>query len=77
MKALNLSTLILTILAGLDVGIAGLANIDILATIFGGAGTVLTRIIFVILGLCALWQLVPLVQSFKGDEVSAQRHTHA
>jgi uncharacterized membrane protein YuzA (DUF378 family) len=77
MKALNLVTLILTIIAGLNVGILGLADVDVLAAIFGGAGAVLTRIIFVILGLCALWQLVPFAQSFSGGEISAQRHTHA
>jgi uncharacterized protein len=74
MKILNLVTLILTIIAGVNIGIDGLANFDVLAAIFGGAGAALTRIIFVILGLCALWQLVPFFQAVSSGEISAERH---
>jgi uncharacterized membrane protein YuzA (DUF378 family) len=74
MKIFNLVTLILTIIAGLNVGILGLANFDVLAAIFGGAAGVVTRIVFVILGLCALWQLVPFFQAINSNETSAERH---
>lgn len=75
MKALNLTTLILIIIAGLNLGISGVANVDVLAMIFGGMGAVLTRIVFVILGLSALWQLVPLVQAFGTGEITSERHS--
>jgi hypothetical protein len=77
MKALNLVTLILVIIGGLDLGISGLADVDVLAAIFGGLGAVGTRIVFVILGLCALWQIVPLVWAFGSGEVMAERHIGA
>ena len=74
MKVLNLVTLILVIIGGLDLGINGLTNFDVLAGIFGGAGGVLTRIVYVILGLCALWQLVPFFQAWSSTEIEAERH---
>lgn len=77
MKILNLVTLILTIIAGLNLGIMGLSSFDVLGTVFGGAGSVLSRIVFVILGLSALWQLVPFFQAFASGEISAERHLGA
>jgi uncharacterized membrane protein YuzA (DUF378 family) len=74
MKIFNLVTLILTIIAGLNVGILGLADFDVLAAIFGGTAGVVTRIVFVILGLCALWQLVPFFQAINSSEITAERH---
>jgi uncharacterized membrane protein YuzA (DUF378 family) len=74
MKIFNLVTLILTIIAGLNLGILGLANFDVLAAIFGGATGVVTRIVFVFLGLCALWQLVPFSQAINSNETAAERH---
>ena len=74
MKVANLVTLILIIIGGLDLGILGLANVDLLTTTFGGAGAMLTRIVFVILGLSALWQLIPLGRAFGSGEVTAERN---
>jgi uncharacterized membrane protein YuzA (DUF378 family) len=74
MKVFNLVTLILAIIAGLNVGIEGLSNFDVLAAIFGGSTGVVTRIVFVILGLCALWQLVPFFQAMNSNEIAAERH---
>jgi hypothetical protein len=73
-KVLNLVTLILVIIGGLDLGINGLSNFDVLAGIFGGPAGAVTRIVYVILGLCALWQLVPFFRSFGSDEVPAERN---
>ena len=72
MKLLNLITLVLLIVGGLNWGLVGLANFDLVATLFG-AGSMLSRIVYVLVGASALWQLVPLSESFKGGEVSAQR----
>lgn len=73
MKALNLTTLILVIIGGLNWGLVGLANFDLVATIFG-AGSLLSRAIYIIVGLSALWQLVPFVKAFQTDEPAAERH---
>jgi uncharacterized membrane protein YuzA (DUF378 family) len=77
MKVLNLVTLVLVIVGGLDLGIAGLVGVDVLAMIFGGAAGALTRIVYAIVGLSALWQLVPLVYAFGSGEISAERHLGA
>jgi uncharacterized membrane protein YuzA (DUF378 family) len=72
MKALNLVTLILIIIGGLNWGIYGLTAFDVIGTIFGGSTSVLSRIIFVIVGLSALWQIVPLSKAFGAGETAAE-----
>ena len=72
MKPLNLVTLILLIVGGLNWGLVGLSNFDLVATLFG-AGSNLARIVYMLVGLSALWQLVPLFAAFRGDERSALR----
>ena len=69
MKALNLTTLILTIIGGLNWGLVGLFDFDLVAAIFGN----FSRLVYVIVGLSALYQLVPLSQAFSTDEVLAER----
>jgi uncharacterized membrane protein YuzA (DUF378 family) len=72
MKPLNLITLILLVVGGLNWGLVGLFNFDLVATLFG-AGSILARIVYMLVGLSALWQLIPLFAAFKSDEPSALR----
>jgi uncharacterized membrane protein YuzA (DUF378 family) len=72
MKAFNLITLILTVLAGLDVGIVGLANVDVISSLFG-VGSGVSRTIEVILGLSALYQLYPFFKAWSVGEIRAER----
>ena len=72
MKPLHLITLILLIVGGLNWGLVGLFNFDLVATVFG-AGSILARIVYLLVGLSALWQLIPLFAAFKTDERSALR----
>jgi uncharacterized membrane protein YuzA (DUF378 family) len=72
MKPLNLITLILLIVGGLNWGLVGLFNFDLVATLFG-AGSILARIVYMLVGLSALWQLIPLSAAFRIDEPSALR----
>lgn len=72
MKRLNLVTLIVVIVGGLNWSLVGLVDFDLVATLFG-AGSVLTRIVYVLVGASALWQLVPLFEAFKSGEVPALR----
>jgi len=60
MKALNIITLVLLIVGGLNWGLVGLAGFDLVAAIFG-AMSPLSRIVYGLVGLSALWQIVPLV----------------
>ena len=76
MKAINILTLILVIIGGINWGLVGLFQFDLVAAIFGGQGAVLTRIVYVLVGISALWQLYPLIRATQTDEVHAQRSAH-
>lgn len=71
MKALNIITLILVIVGGLNWGLVGLADFDLVAAIFG-EDSALSRLVYVLVGLSAVWQLIPLVKSFGRGETNAQ-----
>ncbi len=71
MKVFNLITLIVTIIAGLEVGLVGVIDVDPVAYVFGGASAV-TRTIEVIFGLCALYQIYPFIKALSVGEVRAE-----
>lgn len=73
MRAFNIITLILVIIGGLNWGLVGFFAYDLVGAIFGGTGSAISRIVFIIVGLSALWQLIPLFQSFSSGEVPAER----
>ena len=72
MKPMNLITLVLVIVGGLNWGLVGLFDFDLVAALFG-AGSTLARIVYVLVGVSALWQLVPLFAAFGSDEAAALR----
>lgn len=57
MKALDSVALALLIVGGLNWLLVGLFNFDLVATIFGGQDAILSKIIYVVVGLCALYCL--------------------
>lgn len=59
MKVLNTITLVLVIVGGINWGLVGLFGLDLVAAIFGEM-SVLSRIVYTLVGASALWQLVPL-----------------
>ena len=71
MKALNLLTLVLVIVGGLNWGLVGLADFDLVAALLGD-GSVLSRAVYVLVGLSAVYQLVPLSKAFQIDEPRAE-----
>ena len=71
MKTLNLLTLILLIVGGLNWGLVGLANFDLVAAIFGD-GSALSRAVYVLVGLSALYQILPLMKAFQTDQPQAE-----
>jgi uncharacterized membrane protein YuzA (DUF378 family) len=72
MKALNLVTLVLVIVGGLNWGLVGLFSFDLVAAIFGG-GSLLARIVYILGGISAVWQIMPLVKAIGTDEPLALR----
>lgn len=71
MKLLNAITLSLLIVGGLNWGLVGLFGFDLVAAIFG-AGTLLARIVYILVGLSALWQLGALRTALRGGEASSR-----
>ncbi|MBM0104926.1 DUF378 domain-containing protein [Steroidobacter sp. S1-65] len=71
MKTLNLLTLILTIVGGINWGLVGFAEFDLVAALFG-PGSGLSRTVYSLVGLSALYQLIPLTKAFKIDEPHAE-----
>ncbi|MDQ2632236.1 MAG: DUF378 domain-containing protein [Pseudomonadota bacterium] len=72
MKALNIITLLLAIVGGLNWGLVGLFDFDLVAAILG-TGSVLSRLVYVLVGISAAWQLMPLSAAMSSGEVAAQR----
>jgi uncharacterized membrane protein YuzA (DUF378 family) len=59
MPIINKTTLLLLIVGGLNWGLVGLFDFDLVATLFGEM-TLLSRLVYTLVGASALWQLIPL-----------------
>lgn len=75
MKTLNLLTLLLVVIGGLNWGLVGLFQYDLVAALFGGQAGSIARIVYALVGLSAVWQIVPLVGAMKTDEIQAERRS--
>ena len=73
MRSLNIITLLLIIVGGVNWLLVGLFEFDLVAALFGGQTAIVSKIVYVLVGLSALWQLVPLARSFSDGETVAQR----
>jgi uncharacterized protein len=73
MRTLNVITLLLVIVGGLNWLLVGLFQFDLVAALFGGQTAALSRIVYILVGLSALWQLIPFLRSFDKGETAAQR----
>jgi uncharacterized membrane protein YuzA (DUF378 family) len=72
MRIVNQLTLFLVIVGGLNWGLIGLFGFDLVAALFGEMSA-LSRLVYVLVGASALWQLIPLLKSFSDGESRAQR----
>lgn len=54
MKAINILAIILLVVGGLNWGLVGLFQFDLVATIFG-AGSLLANIVYIVVGICAVY----------------------
>jgi len=61
MKTINVVTLVLVIIGGINWGLVGAAQFDLVAAIFGGQDAMLARVVYMLVGLSALWQVGALV----------------
>lgn len=67
MKIVDRIALILNIIGGINWGLIGLFKFDLVAWIFGGQDAVLSRIIYTLVGLAAIWCISLL---FRNDSVT-------
>ncbi|KQT45686.1 hypothetical protein ASG47_12035 [Devosia sp. Leaf420] len=72
MKALNLITLLLVIVGGVNWLLVGAFQFDLVASIFGGQDAALARIVYVLVGLSAVYQLIPFFRAMSIGEVPAE-----
>lgn len=56
MKKLDVTVAILLVVGGLNWGLVGLFGFDLVATIFGGQSALLSRVVYTLVGLCAVYQ---------------------
>ncbi|MHA6297832.1 DUF378 domain-containing protein [Devosia sp. CAU 1758] len=73
MKAINIITLVVVIVGGINWGLVGLFQFDLVATIFGGQDALLARIVYILVGISALWQIYPLMTGSEHRSTSERR----
>ncbi len=69
MRILNQIALILAIIGGLNWGIVGIFGFDLVSWIGGGSTAMLSRTIYILVGIAALW----CISLFFQDEPQALR----
>lgn len=52
---LDVIALILTVIGGINWGLIGIFQFDLVAWLFGGQGAVLSRIIYTLVGIAVVW----------------------
>lgn len=72
MKTINLVTLALVIIGGINWLLIGIAQFDLVASIFGGADTVGARFVYMLVGVSAAYQIMPFFRAMKHGEVAVQ-----
>lgn len=73
MKTLNVVTLALIIIGGINWLLVGAFQFDLVAALFGGQQAALSRLVYVVVGLSALWQILPWTRALSLDESRAER----
>ena len=68
---LDVIALILTVIGGINWGLIGIFQFDLVAWLFGGQGAVLSRIIYTLVGIAAVWCISLL---FKDNDLIEKRH---
>ena len=71
-NAMDWIAMVLLIVGGLNWGLVGLADFDLVAALFGEMSP-LSRIVYALVGLSALWQLVPLFGGQPGRDTAGAR----
>lgn len=70
MRYISATALVLTIIGGINWGLVGFFDYNLVDSIFG-AGSVLARVIYAVVGLAALWVLAEWVMRSNKQMVDA------
>ncbi|MCH7828271.1 DUF378 domain-containing protein [Patescibacteria group bacterium] len=62
---ISLAVGILLVVGGLNWGLVGLFNLDVVATVFGGTAALGSKVVYVLVGLAALYKLAKMVGVVK------------
>jgi uncharacterized membrane protein YuzA (DUF378 family) len=68
MKIADLIATVLLVVGGLNWGLWGAAEFDLVATLFGGNTAVLAKIVYVLVGLAAIYRAVRLFAPPMGSQ---------
>ena len=71
MKILDRIALVLVIIGGLNWGSIGFFGLDMVAALFGGSASVMSRIVYCLVGLAAVWCISLL---FRNVQEPVERH---
>ena len=71
MMIANKLALIISIIGCLNWGLVGLFNFDLVAFISGGPGSILARIIYILVAVAGIWCISML---FNGNDEIAESH---
>lgn len=59
MRAIDVIAAVLLVVGGLNWGLVGIANFDLVATLFG-AGSILAKVVYTLVGVSAVYQALAL-----------------
>ena len=58
MRTLDVIVAVLLVIGGLNWGLVGLFQFDLVAAVFGGQDAIISRVVYAIVGLCAIYQII-------------------
>jgi uncharacterized membrane protein YuzA (DUF378 family) len=71
-NTIDKTALILVIIGALNWGLVGLFQYDLVAALFGGAGSMISRIIYSLIGIAGIYSLIPL---FRDNRVTTDNRS--
>ncbi len=77
MRTLNIITQVLLIIGGLNWLLVGAFEFDLVAAIFGGQTAPLSRLIYIVVGLSAIWQIFQLGTFLKDRSPAVTRNPNS
>lgn len=66
--------LALLVIGGINWGLVGIFEFDLVAWLFGGSDAILSRVVYIVIAICAIWCSTLL---FRLNDHEAREMTHA